>query len=377
MWLHVPKSALSACAPAVEDSIWDSSWLCRELERSATWREKSLNPPSWLRALKRASWTTRLSGLTCSPSTRGRGAAAFRESLAVSPASPTASPESDLESWTNATSGLPLPEWYASLRLRSASSRTYQASLLTTGESYDPTYRPWVTRLRKASSQRRRSARHTFVSASSSWPTAQTADGERGSTHLFRGTENPTLKGAALTWPTARSHETGDYTYSQGNHETPAITLSGAIQNWPTLSTAPDAPNSNSNQKNGATSLGEAALTWATPTARDPKGVDAPNRQGGSSLPQQVAADSWATPGASDAEQVKFHKGGNPSLSHQAQATVKDGSAGLTPGRVLNPRFVEMLMGWPSGLTDYASSETESYQSWRRRHSVSFQSGLE
>jgi hypothetical protein len=369
VWLHIPRAFL-ASVPAAEDSISESDSLYQRLASSATWRETSLRPESWRRALSRAPWTMRLSGLTCSRSTAEAGAASWMASLAVSPASPTATQASASESLTSETSGPPSPDWYSMLRQRSASSRTYQASLLTTGETFDPTYRPWVTRLRKASSQRRRSARLIFANASSGWPTARVT--------------------------------TGDYTRDQGQQGAERPSLEGVAKNWPTPSTAPEAPNTNSNTVNGPTSLGEAATIWQTPTSgghhshhsgdlkhtydllpkqaqswatpaqRDHKGRDLPRApKSGPSLPEQVHRLAWSTPSAMDGSagpQDAANRAGGPSLPAQVMQT--DGPDGSKTGRVLNPRFVEALMGWPSGLTDYESSVTELCQWQQRMRSV-------
>lgn len=315
MWLHVPTSVLSACAPEGEDLTSESDSLFQLLERSATWKEKSLRPAFWRRALKRAPWTTRLSGLTCSPSTAERGAAAWIASLEASPASRTHSPESDSESSTLETSGLPLPEWYSTLRQMSASSRTYRASWLTTGETYDPTYRPWATRLRRESSQRRRSARRIFGSASTSWPTA-------------------------------RAHEAGDYQYDQGNHDSPRMTLDGAVKNWPTP-TVDDS--SNVTRQSGAQkSLTRDIQAWPAPNANE----DSYRLQGDSQQSRSL------TPAALLFRQALAIETAGANTSDSADLRL------LRP--VLNPSFVEALMGWPGGLTDYTSSETELYP-WQQR----------
>ena len=221
MWLHVPSNML-ASAQGAEDSTSESSWPLQTLAASCTWRGKLVRPPSWRRLLRKATWTMRLSGLTSSPSILDRGAAEWIGSLAVSPASRTAPPASGWATPTNATSGPSLRDWYTTLRQRSSSWRTFQASFSTIGESYDPTYRPWATRLRRASSQRRRSARRIFGSGSSGWPTPDTA---------------------------------------------------------------PDAPNSGSNKVNGPRTTQQAALLWATPDTGATGAKDATNRQGGPSLP--------------------------------------------------------------------------------------------
>lgn len=330
MWLHVPTSAFAAEAA---DSTLDSDSLCLTLAASATWKEKSLKPASWRRALSRAGWTTRLSGLTYSPSTLSRGVDVWLASLAVSLVSPTVTPESVLEKTTSGTFGLGSLSWYQRLRLAGSSLRTFQASLLTTTPTYDSTYRPWITRLMRACSQREKLAQGISDAASSSWPTATADDGEQS-----------------------------------GGPERHSLTLHRMAQQWPTPSTAPEAPNTNSNTVNGPTSLGEAAGLWQMPSA----GGHTTHNSGDMAhsydlLPNQAKA--WATPNARD------HKGqdlpsrqGVPSLP--AQVMQMDGRPTSPNGRVLNPRFVEALMGWPLGATDYESSETELSLWWQRMRSL-------
>lgn len=57
----------------------------------------------------------------------------------------------------------------------------------------------------------------------------------------------------------------------------------------------------------------------------------------------------------------------------QDQTTSKDGAKSSKSGRTLNPRFVEWLMGWPIGWTDFGSAETAS--SRLKPHSPSPTSG--
>ena len=109
----------------------------------------------------------------------------------------------------------------------------------------------------------RASEPRTDATGFGSWPTPATADGERGSTS-YQGNHNPTLKGAAMlaSWatPTSRDHKDSPnsleqvdvnallgrqallagwqtpsvvdsrergYTYSNGDHERPFLTLVG------------------------------------------------------------------------------------------------------------------------------------------------------
>ncbi len=75
---------------------------------------------------------------------------------------------------------------------------------------------------------------------------------------------------------------------------------------------------------------------WPTPAARDHKGPGLPSRQGGQDLP--TAVRRWPTPVASDA------------------GTDRGSSAGWglrnAVGGLLNPTWVEWLMGYPAGWTD-------------------------
>lgn len=66
------------------------------------------------------------------------------------------------------------------------------------------------------------------------------------------------------------------------------------------------------------------------------------------------AIRQWATPIARDAKGSSLRRLSLPNQGidfHRAQATAPDGSDGSRKV-VLNPAFVEALMGWPSGWTD-------------------------
>lgn len=83
------------------------------------------------------------------------------------------------------------------------------------------------------------------------------------------------------------------------------------------------------------------------------------------SLPQSM----WQTAtAAAEAPNLGSNiKNGEKSLLAQAQQT-----QGGDPKLRLNPRFVEWLMGWPSGWTSYEYSETESILYRRRMRSCLF-----
>lgn len=79
------------------------------------------------------------------------------------------------------------------------------------------------------------------------------------------------------------------------------------------------------------TSLNVAAKLWPTPTAHEGKG-SGPSQYERNSLTLQEAASAFPS--------------GRPDPT-----TPKDGESSSPSTRVLNPRFNEMLMGWPPHWT--------------------------
>jgi hypothetical protein len=142
------------------------------------------------------------------------------------------------------------------------------------------------------------------------WPTPEARDhkGANQATLQDRGAKGAPLNEVAVLWRTPRSHEVGEYQYSQGNKEDPTPTLTGQAQNWQTPAT--DAFRSRGGDRNNEKGLSGQAC----------------------SLPLPV--------------------------------TYQVGDELSKPRRSLNPLFVEWLMGWPPGWTlhawtDFACSETE------------------
>lgn len=93
----------------------------------------------------------------------------------------------------------------------------------------------------------------------------------------------------------------------------------------------------------------------------------------------------WQTPQASDVKgRMTAFKNQHPTQAclslrgqvnewastHQDQPTPMDGET-ISKREVLSPSFVEGLMGWPIGWTDFAPLETASYRSRLRSHFAS------
>lgn len=254
------------------------------------------------------------------------------------------------------------------------------------------------------------------------WPTPMAADDGNKMTPQSKISG---LLGAARTWPSPRS-EDGE---SCGNHPGAQDSLTGITRDWPTPKARTGGPNSNRENRPeaGGPDLQEAAIDWPTPKVSDWKGADrareenrSGDRHSGDGL--ATAAPNWPTPGArdwKDAGTVKPRSEGgtgafegrmdqlprvatnwptptwkdgessgsrtnpesnaNPGTS-LTDATCRSSHQGLrisscgpncsTEHRRLNPLFVEWLMGWPLGWTDFGTVGTELYLF--RRHTLTW-----
>lgn len=322
MWLYVPPNPCtsSASAPAAEASISASSWQFQALAQSAWWRGKPSASPRWWKRWRRVSWLQRLCGRMLEPSEADLGAAWWMASLAASRASPTAWPESAWRTSTSATCGARPAGSSSRPGPGSCSSRTSpECSRRAAPSAYGETFDAWVSRLREDCSQRRKSARRTSASACSfsHWPTPTALEAGPDFAKLDRSTTGMSLPAKARIWPTPNATD---------GEKAPAH-----------FSRGPDNP-----------SLPSRAKTWATPkVARG-----AYTRDNGLAGAERPTLEGQAT---------LWHP-----CSPQAPTTSPDGPATSSNGLALNQRFVEALMGWPSGWTAFVCSAT-ALSLWKRR----------
>jgi hypothetical protein len=358
MWLYVP-CASSPSVPASECTTLDSE-QCLLLASSVTSSGKHSPPRSWSAWWKRAPWLRRLSGLIWPPSTLARFADEWIASLPVSPASPTASPESNSAMMTTGRSATEMDPSCTSFASSTSvtppwsSSRTSQLGFLEDG--FDPSernYADWVTRSKTRSfSLRRTLAQRTSANASGSWPTSRAEDSESCGNHP--GSGGDALNAVASLWNSPRTQEDGSSEealanrkararekYERGeygaNSGPPSLnSLTAQVSSWPSpdSSVFEASPESFEHRKaamlakkyngNGAGMvLGTAVQNWPSPRGMDASGAGYMNQRDGSTRPMlSGAVESWPTPLTRDERSPDLQGSGNYQRKIEAGFTI-------------------------------------------------------
>lgn len=355
-WIHEPFTAYLS-AQASEDSTsasgsrpkpWDG-----EYELCATSSGKvSPRPSSW-RGWRARTWTRLLSGTISAPWTAGLGVESWISSLRESRANRTPKQGSVSGEPTVETSGAP-PDGSCAI--------------------WEPAFSSW--RMLPASNM---ATTHIWPGSRGSWPkTGGTRSGAlfaRNRVEPLIGEREPSCYPAI--WPTStvldsRASGGRKKTAAKPDRTTiPGTSLTDAVREWPTPSTRDwkgPSPEGFLARRQGTQDLAAAASKWATPSARDwrdgrasPETLDHNSRP----LNEQVVS-MYPTPAASA---YGRNAGGQnpgpprpsleqmardemlPGSSPQGPPTSTNGNSSSLPTPTLNPRFVEMLMGWPSGWT--------------------------
>ena len=350
MWLYTPTSLASALE--AEDSTSASDWRAKALAQSVTWNEKHSPWRTWSRRFRRVSWTTLLFGAISPPSMATLGVELRIGSLAASRASRTAPLDSVGEPKTNGISGQSQRESSERPDPSSSSWRTFRESQGITTNASGQSYEEWVTQLRKDYSRRLRSVRRTSDSDYLSWPTPNAgpqndADANwserRAAAKQAHGNNGfgLTLGMATSVWPTPNtpnggrgaSHaEQNGRTYTNKDGQKVQVGLEWETRRWPTPTTVPEAPNQNSNIKDG-----------------------------GYKTMIQASQGLWPTPSPSK------------DYSRLPLLPSTNGHMCSPQCRRLNPRFVSWLMGWPPlaiGRTDLDCLAMEWSRWWQLMRSA-------
>ncbi len=292
---------------------------------------------------------------TCAPSTANLGAEQLTFLLAESPARDSAEPAKGSESSTPATCGPTLSAFSKKRAPRGSSSKTWQTSHRSTiGASFCKTLRRQGMMLAGACSALETWALPIFAGASgcspripehSAWPTPRANCHTGAGGH---GTGGPNLQTAVALWPTPKA---------SGNRVSrESMTKTG---HWSAPGLEQMAEISLGILPREVASLGEisspaARMSWPTPTATD--AVRCPSREATTPNVTLNHAALWATPTTRD------HRSGKASAATHAR-----NSRPLSEqvGNLLNPTWVEWLMGWPIDWTDPSGGPSSAdFQEW-------------
>lgn len=323
-----------------------SSQQAEMLARSVTWRGKLMRQQFWSRAWKKHSWLRRLSGVTSPPSTVRSGVESLISSLRATRVSRSLPLVSVLELMTHGTSGPTSHGLSESAELGLFSSRTSPAICPSGSTRSAATFKAWATGLRRVYSARRKSAQAIAESGCSSWPTPTEDNANNaGGPARTRGAQNGGYQ---------------DVTVATQAWHSPCVADSDGRPRWdrrasPGYTRRIPVPNITA----------QANDLWKTPTANE----DAAGRPG-AKMQQQIKqqAESWATPRCADSKEGDARVQNVPTnsyLGRQAPRWTGQESQSISGPRRLNPVFVEWLMGWPLGWTDFAPVGTEWYR-WQR-----------
>ena len=276
------------------------------LAQSVSWRGKLMRLRYWQRAWKNTSWLRLLYGPTCEPSTADAGVEQLISSARATRASRSLTPADVLEWMTPGTSGPTSHESLTNAGQGGLFLRTSPAICPSGSPKSARIFKAWASSLRRVYSARRKSARHSDESDCSSWPTASAHDGRRPGSDAT-STQGANLKRDAERWPTPTCPAPHDSNRTAGL---------GMQKQW---------------------NVAAAAVAWNTPTTRD-----------------------WKD-GSDPSENVPT----NSLLGRQAPRVTGEMCPSDFGPRRLNPAFVEWLMGWPHGWTDFAPVAME-WSPWCR-----------
>lgn len=363
-WLFVPD---------MPDSNSDSS-SCSEtpIALCVTSKGKPLTRQLSWRGWKTRAWIALLSGTISRPSTADRGAASWIASLRASRASRGVRRVFDAASKTRAGCGLQSAVSFAWYDRAASFWKTSQGCLLEGSRRVSETWPKSGSMRSGVCFQRRSSQRRTSVSVFSSWPTpVATVPNEA------EGVETWMKRAAVL----AEKH---------GNSNGMGMPLSIAARMWPTPmagnhdrdTSKLDAEAQRRADTKRQIDLHTAARNWMTPVPSQATGAYSRDRgkKGMERLTLVGQASRWATPLHADGKSGAFRsllKQGRDNLRTQvvafersllSETTSRDGANTSKCIRVLNPQFVEALMGLPIGWTGLQQPATESFRSWQLTH---------
>jgi hypothetical protein len=211
--------------------------------------------------------------------------------------------------------------------------------------------------------------------AAKDWPTPISGDAHLGSTQdaaerrLEEGKATLSRVAETQAWTTPQAHDVT----MRGSGQVPCKEAGNAClardaTTWPTpdVGEVMGGRTGRGQSKPGRQSVAAAAIEWPTPrTEENCQNRNFPER--GLAL-STTAMDKWATPTSRDHKDGACDLEKNPVnglLGRQVLVETGQASPQTSGPRRLNPAFVEWLMGWPQGWTDFAPVGTE-WSRWLR-----------
>ena len=390
MWLYIPRE-YCPCSPELLDSISEFGLFFQSLELSVSLSGKVTQRPYSWRGWKTRPWMKLLSGVTLLPSTAAAGMELWIQSVSASLASQSQSQANEPESKKghDQDSSLKPAELFAKYDQGIFLSKTCQDSFLTSScQSYSANFPKW---------------------------------GSMRSGECFRQEMwvAPILEKGSLSWATPQAFDMNDCQRSaealaRAKTKGGCKNLREEVTTWGTP-TVDAISNRKTKYAQGGTPIAMQASSWPTPGQRDYKGDRAPidgkniSHSSGTRFGMGLAGatKSWPTPSATEVRQgvqdrSRGKKGSQESLTaivlkefecnnptgpmapvKQSNGSDSSKSAQTSPQPLkkrLNPKFVEHLMGIPTGWSlpipidqkDYKRWETESCHLLRLLHTASY-----
>lgn len=330
MWLYVP-STFCPSAPESGDLNSESNLPSPEPEPCAMSNGKLTRRPLSWRGWKTRPWIKLLVGTMSRPSMAARGVESWIASLGGTLANLSLLQENAAEPTILGISGHTSPGLSERCVQLFASSRMCQTTSTSDSAMYAKTFGEWVTELKREYSLRRKSEPRISESDSSSWPTATAMD----------------------------SRSSGAAGYQTETRHAGTTLTDAAVRQWPTAR-ATDGTKGGPNQhgSKGDLTLPSAAVQWPTPASRDHKGGadwskrtrnGKPRSDSSKTLPD--LAEFWPTPAASTYGSNQGGSGGRVGPIRPSLQGLATKQGGLKCRMMLNPLFVEMLMGLPPHWT--------------------------
>lgn len=362
MWLFVPSMSCPS-VPESEDLNSESGLPNPEPAPCASSNGKlTPRPLSW-RGWRTRPWIQHLVGTMSKPLTAARGVESWIVSLEATRVSRSQSLESAGVQKIQDTSGPISPGSSEKCRQLFASSKMCPTTSTSDSKAYVKTFGEWVTALKREYLARQKLVPHTSENDSSSWPTATAQDsvssGASGYQTETRHAGTTLTDAAVRQWPTARATDGAKGGPNQHGSKGDLTLPSAAVQ-WPTPASrdhkgGADWSKRTRNGKQRLDSertLPDVAEFWATPQVADVTGGHkrrSGNRSNELLLPGQ--AEQWPTPAASTYGSNRGGSGGRVGPIRPSLQGLVTRQGGPKCRLMLNPLFVEMLMGLPPHWT--------------------------